>query len=260
MADLSEFEGKYFIDGQRYNCPFCNVRGAKYSVTTKTDYHKNDDIKVYCYIVECDMCNKKSIHLSYWEWTTEGYMGKWITNPFTSRPHKLNSEKFPEWNDMEPHLDNFFFYHFPTSFFTIDERIPEKIRLLVSEAEGCSKMSFMTGASGSLRRSIYKFLKDQKAIGENYEEKIKWLKTKYSNIESTYFDALFAIKNMNDDDMHEEDWEPFKPSEFNFLIESTKNILNEVYVEPKKRKIGLEKVLAFKLNRKKIESDEAPEG
>lgn len=253
MSDQSELEGKYFIDGTRYNCPFCNVRSTSYSVTDKITYNKNDKDLVYVYIVECDQCHKKSIHLSGWEWSTEGYAGKWVSNPFTNRPHGLNTEKFPEWEKLEPRLDMFFFYHFPTSFFTIDDRIPKKIRELVSEAEGCKEMNFMVGASGALRKAIYKFLKHEEAVGAKYDEKIKFLKAKYPDIDGDYFDVIGSVKDMNDQDLHEDDWEPFKPAEFNELVGATKAVLYEIYVEPLLKKSIKDKIFKMKADRAKQE-------
>ncbi len=46
----------------------------------------------------------------------------------------------------EGELDEHIFFSVPTSFFVIDERIPRIIRELITEAEGCVKMNFLTGA------------------------------------------------------------------------------------------------------------------
>lgn len=256
MSDLSEIEGKYFIDGTRYNCPFCNVRAAKYSVVDDTSYNKSLKEKVCVYIVECDLCGARSIHLSNWYWGCTDYNERRHSNPFTNRPDGLDSTKYPDYRkNIEHKLDIFFFYHFPTSFFTIDENIPKEIRELVTEAEGCKEMNFLVGASGALRKAIYKLLKHEKAAGENYEDKIKWLKDKYPGVEDVYIDALGNIKDMNDQTLHEDDWEPFTGPEFTFLVESMKGILNQIYVEPLKRKKMLEKVLSLKTGRKKVEEE-----
>ena len=259
MSDLSEFENKYFIDGTRYNCPFCNVRAAKYSVIDRTEYNKDEENIVFCYIVQCDLCNNKSIHLSEWEFRVNGYLDKWIDNPFTSRPVGLDEGKFPEWSKIVPKLDMFFFYHFPTSFFTIDERIPKEIRELVSEAEGCKEMNFMVGASGALRKAIYKFLRREKAEGDKYEDKIKWLKTKYPGVDSDYFDVLAQVSDMNSQDLHEDDWEPFKSAEFNELIGATKAILHEIYVEPHLKKGLKDRIFGLKAGRVRQASEEPTE-
>jgi hypothetical protein len=252
MSDQSDFEGKYFIDGQKYNCPFCSVRGAKYSVVDNTSYNKDDENIVYVYIVECDLCEKQSIHLSDWSWNTSTDYSKRLANPFTNRPRNLSYDKYPEYSkQIEPKLDLFFFYHYPTSFFTIDVRIPKTIRELVSEAENCKKMNFLVGASGALRKAIYKFLKHERAEGKHYEDKIKWLKIKYPNIDADYFDVLASIKDMNDQNLHEEDWEPFGGTEFDELIGATKATLNEIYVEPIVKKRIKEKIFGIKSAREK---------
>jgi len=253
MSDLSEFEEKYFINGEQYNCPFCNVRGAKYSIVDDTCYHENDGSLVNVYIVSCDLCLKSSIHLSKWVWDTTDNLDERIPNPFKHRPNGLDYERYKDWKVLEPQLDSFFFYHHPSSFFTIDERIPEKIRRLVSEAENCKEMNFMVGASGTLRKAIYKFLKHEKAEGDKYDDKIADLKTKHPEVKPEYFDAIRSIKDMNDQDMHEEDWEPFKGPEFGYLVESLKSILTKIYVEPAKEANMWKKIQKFKEGRKKVE-------
>lgn len=242
MSDHSEFENKYFIDGQRYNCPYCNVRGAKYSKEAVTRYDKDDNNRVYVYIISCDLCEKRSIHLSSWFWSGED------SNPFSWRPSGFDTDKY-KYDDTK--LDMFFFYHFPTSFFTIDDRIPKDIRELVSEAEGCKEMNFMVGASGALRKAIYKFLRREKAEGDKYEDKIKWLKAKYPNVDSDYFDVLAQVTDMNSQDLHEDDWEPFKAAEFNELIGATKAILHEIYVEPHLKKGLKDRIFGLKAGRVK---------
>ena len=52
-------------------------------------------------------------------------------------------------NDIN--IDENIFYSVPSSFFTIDSRVPKEIRELISEAEGCVKMNYLTGASACTR-------------------------------------------------------------------------------------------------------------
>ena len=72
-------------------------------------------------------------------------------------------------------------------------------------------------------------------------------------MEEEFIDTLASIKDMNDQDLHEGDWEPFTGPEFSFLVESTKGVLNEIYVEPHKREKMRAKVLSLKIGRKKVE-------
>ncbi len=75
------------------------------------------------------------------------------------------------------------FYSVPTSFFVMDARIPGIVRELITEAEGCLKMDFLTGASSCARKAIYELLVIERAEGADYETRIKSLKPKYPLME-----------------------------------------------------------------------------
>jgi len=66
-------------------------------------------------------------------------------------------------------LDSVIFYSVPTSFFVLDDRIQPIIRELISEAEGCLKMNFLTGASTCMRKAIYELIILEKTEGTDYE-------------------------------------------------------------------------------------------
>lgn len=238
--DDSHLDKKYFLDGYTYNCPFCKRGSVSYSVVNHFSFNWNQKRTVYAYKVQCDSCNMNSLHLSNWSFDTQ------FSNPFHRRPYNYDEDKYGQYDEEQ--LDNLFFYHQPSSYFTIDSRIPEKIRTLVSEAEGCREMNFLVGSSGALRKAIYEFLLQQKAKGENYEDKIKWLKEKYPSISETYFDTLSGIQGMTSENLHENnnEWDPWDNSDLKFLILVVKNILNEVYVLPKVRKSELEMVNQLK--------------
>lgn len=105
-------------------------------------------------------------------------------------------------------------------------------------------MNFLVGASGALRKGIYKFLKLQEAEGENYKDKVKWLKTKHPRVAEEYFDALGNITDMTSEELHEDkDWKPWTREEFDFLVATIKAVLHEVYVVPEERKGMLARVL-----------------
>src|SRR5207237_780503 len=76
-------------------------------------------------------------------------------------------------------IDANIFYHVPSSFFVLDNRIPRVIREQVTEAEGCLKMNYLTGASACTRKAIYELIVIAQAQGENYEDKIHSLKAKF---------------------------------------------------------------------------------
>lgn len=262
MSDQSNAEGQYFMDSQKYNCPYCNIRSVGYTVLNRGGFNWDDERTVYIYFIKCDnsKCGNVSIHFSDYYWSVDS-----VSIPFGSMPTNFGELKGIEGYDnktiayAKTELDSLFFYHKPTSFFTIDDRIPKSIRELVSEAEGCKEIGFMVGASGALRKSIYKFLKHEKAVGKKYDTKIKWLKTKYKNIDSDYFDILGKIKDMNDQDMHEGDWKSFSGGEFKELIGAMKAVLYEIYVEPLLKKGLKERIFGLKKDRVE-ETSEQPVG
>ena len=96
----------------------------------------------------------------------------------------------------DENIDSSIFYSVPTSFFTIDIRIPKIIRELITEAEGSLKMNYLTGASTCMRKAIYELLVYEKIIDGTYEKRIKSLKDKYPSIDSELFDVLGHIQQM----------------------------------------------------------------
>jgi hypothetical protein len=132
-------------------------------------------------------------------------------------------------------IDSKIFYSVPTSFFVVDSRIPKVLRELITEAEGCVKMNFLTGASACTRKAIYEFTILQKCKGGNYDERIKELKSTLPQIDQELFDVLAHIKDLTSDKVHEESWEKWDSSHLVLFIETLKVILNEIYVIPDER-------------------------
>lgn len=246
MADQSSLDKKYFIDHKKYNCPFCNSRSVVYSVVSREEIDWTDTRKVWVYRVECGGCNKISLHLSNYKFEDLHYQYGGYAPHFQNKPDDQKGKTVESYNSND--LDKFLFYHQPTSFFTINSLIPEKIRELVSEADGCRKMNFLVGASGALRKAIYELLKHQKAEGKEYQDKIKWLKKKYPYIFSEYFDALANIQDMTSDNLHEKDgsWKPWGRDDFDYFLETVKAVLEEIYVKPEERKTMLSKITQLK--------------
>lgn len=153
--------------------------------------------------------------------------------PFSNEPVDYDSKKDGEY--VESEIDEYFFHHQPTSFFTVDSRIPSILRNLISEAEGCRNMTFMIGASGALRKAIYEFLKIEEAQGAEYDQKIKWLKTKYPKVDTEYFDGLSGIQGMTSMELHEQDgsFVPWGRADFDYFMQVVKDTFYEVYVQPK---------------------------
>lgn len=242
--DQSYLDRKYFIDAAKYNCPFCNRKSVTYSVIDTFYFNWSNEKIVYGYLIKCgsDSCKKISLHLS-------DYKIKILYNIFLKVI--INDEEM-HIDETEKELDRLFFYHQPTTFFTLDNRINAEIKL-VSEAEGCAKMNYLVGASGCLRKAIYELLEMEQApkasvqgVHMGYSERIKVLKNKYPTVPSEYFDALTNIQGMTSEQLHEGGWKPWSQGEFIFLVETVKEVLTEIYVRPQEKSTVLQKILSLK--------------
>lgn len=234
MSDQSHLDTKYFIDDKVYNCAFCNRRNVSYSLVGFDSFDWSKNKKCFIHLIKCSSCKKKSLHLSYSQLN-------------------LHNSSYNNYKLMQPGVDfdSEIFYSVPTSFFVLDERIPRNIRELITEAEGCVKMNFLTGASACTRKAIYELTIKEKAEGENYEERIKFLKNKFPQIDSELFDVLSHIKDLTSDKVHEQSWDKWDNTHLKLFLETLKVILQEIYVVPderKKRSLSVSKLLqdAFK--------------
>jgi len=214
MADDSHLDAKYFINDRIYNCPFCKRRHVTYSIADHTSFQWSESKTCHVWIVVCHSCNKKSMHLSYADLSVPGGYSHFRS-------------------DID--LDSNIFHSVPTSFFVLDSRIPQILRDLITEAESSLKMNFLTGASACTRKAIYELTILEKAEGENYDERIKFLKNKYPNIDSTLFDVLAHIKDMTSDKVHEQSWDKWDSKHLTLFLETLKTILQELYVVPNER-------------------------
>ncbi len=218
-GDDSQLDNKYFIDERVYNCPFCNRRHVSYHVCGRHLFNWAREKQCFVYTVQCESCRRVSMHLSY------DKIG------IASISYGDDEFRFEEPGD----LDSRFFYSAPTSFFVLDGRIPRVIRELVTEAEGCRKMNFLTGASACARKAIYEFLVHEKAEGDHYEDKIKSLTSKFSSVDPELFEVLAHIHDMTSDKVHEQSWPKWDSQNLSLMIETLKAVLHEVYVVPAER-------------------------
>ena len=150
-------------------------------------------------------------------------------------------------------LDNEIFYSVPTSFFVVDARIPKAIRELITEAEGCAKMNYLTGASACTRKAIYELLALQNAEGANYDDKIKDLVLKNPNIDTELFEILGHVKDITSDHVHEQSWVAWDSKNLNLFLSAFKAVLHEMYVVPneKKKRVSSVRALREKLGKAK---------
>ena len=231
MQDQSELDKKYFIDEMVYNCPFCNRRNVEYFVDSRYVFNWSENKTCFIYIVKCTSCEKLSMHLSYESILASGQISS----------HGDYGYRFSKGID----IDSYIFYSVPTSFFVIDNRIPRILRELVTEADGCLKMNYLTGASACARKTIYELLVLEKAEGVDYESRIKSLKKKHTESDPTYYDILSHIQDMTSDKVHEQSWDKWDSHYLKLILETLKSILYDIYVSPKlkeERKLEIEKL------------------
>jgi len=149
-------------------------------------------------------------------------------------------------------IDSKIFYSVPTSFFVIDDRVPKTLRELITEGEECLKMNLLTGASACIRKAIYELLVIEKVDGENYQDRIKSLKTKYPQSDPDLFDILAHIQDMTSDKIHEQSWDKWDSSNLQLITETLKAVLYDIYVLPKQK---LDRSAAIRKLREKITQD-----
>ena len=197
MSDQSHLDERYFVDEHVYNCPFCNRRHVSYFIYGIESFDWAQNKEYYVYFVRCRSCGSRSMHLSYEELGT-----CWVDEIYPNRRFGFSNDE-----DIPKLIDDFFFYSVPTSFFVMDQRIPKILRELLTEAEGCLKSNFLTGASACARKIVYEMTSTEKFDGRNYEDRIKSLKQKYPGVEQTYFDTLLTIQQVTSSKVHENSYD-----------------------------------------------------
>ena len=227
MDDHSHLDAKYFLGIDTYNCPFCNRRHVKYQNLGRNRFNWSNQKTCEIWRVKCASCEKVSMHLTFQQLQDENYS---------------NSSRFREDAD----LDQAFFYSVPTSFFVVDSRIPRVIRELITEAEGCAKMNYLTGASACTRKAIYELLSLQKAEGINYDDKIKDVASKHPAVDAELFEILGHVKDMTSDHVHEQSWITWDTKHLQLFLETFKAVLHEVYVVPDEKKNRADSVRALR--------------
>ena len=225
--DLSHLDKKYFIDSHKHNCPFCKRNHVTYDLEHTEIFDWGENKKCYVYFVTCNSCSKRSIHLSFNE----------------IRQREKYSPYRPINDFLDTDIDGQLFFSQPSSYFVLDNRIPEKVRELVYEAENSRRSNFLVGASACLRKAVYELLEYEKAIVKNkktghadYQERIRSLKTKFPSVAPELFDALGHVQELASDNVHEGSWDAWDSPKLTTLIELTKATLHEMYVVPEERK------------------------
>ena len=223
MPDQSHLDQRYFIDDKVYNCPFCNRRHVSYSVLKIVRFHWTDGKECRAFFVMCDSCHKTSMHLTFTD------ILKTLSN-----------------FDGSVIIDNELFYSVPTSFFVTDERVPHVLRVLLTEAEGCLKSNFLTGASACARKIIYELAQIENSTGNSYSEQIKSLKSVHPEVDSAYFDTLLTIQQVTSSKVHENSHDGWEAKHLRVILAALSEILYELYVIPAVKGDRRKSVLALK--------------
>lgn len=236
MSDQSHLDQRYFVDQYVYNCPFCNRRHVSYSIKDHTAFDWTDKKKCHAYFVRCQSCGKDSMHLTFTEIPFNILPGPGIQYRFS----------FDEGVDVGARLDRAFFYSVPTSFFVLDERVPRVLRKLLTEAEGCQKSNFLTGASACARKIVYELAVLEKASGDTYEDRIKSLKEIHREVEPAFFDTLLTIQQVTSSKVHENSYDGWESRHLRIILASLSEVLHELYVVPALRDDRRQSVLSLK--------------
>jgi hypothetical protein len=112
-------------------------------------------------------------------------------------------------------------------FLTLDRRIPESIRQLVDEADGCANMSFAVGGSSCARLAIRKAFEVESIDDDDFHNAIVELGGKYPSIAPTLFQVMDRLGAGED---------TLPPDALKALIATFKAVLYEMYVLGEERR------------------------
>ncbi|HLE35775.1 MAG TPA: hypothetical protein VI699_01370 [Candidatus Acidoferrales bacterium] len=213
MPDHSHLDDKYFVDRHIYNCPYCRRRHVRFSVKGTREFDWTHEKKCHVIFVECASCGNESMHLS------------WENIAVYDSGYKFTTDQ----------IDDKLFYSVPTSLHAVDDRIPRILRELLTEAEGCLKSNFLTGASACARKVVYELAIKVGAEGANYEDRIKSLKTKLPSVDPTYFDTLLTIQQLTSEKVHENSYDGWESKHLKLILATLYEVMQEIYVIPKIR-------------------------
>ncbi|WP_159082175.1 hypothetical protein [Rhodanobacter thiooxydans] len=148
--------------------------------------------------------------------------------------------------DMGEYLDSAFFFSVPTSFFVLDNRVPARLRELLTESEGCAKSNFLTGASACARKIVYELGVLSGASGENYEDRIKSLKELHPEVDPAYFDTLLTIQQLTSSKVHENSYDGWESKHLRVILAALREVLHEIYVVPALRADRRKEILSLR--------------
>lgn len=273
----SDLNNKYFIDDRAFNCPFCGLRNTEYTILAILKHDLSMKKKGKIIFVRCNRCKKISVHFASYDisYTYDtGEIGVYSVGELDFLQHISFYNSKHDASPFDVDLDSKIYHSIPSSFFTMDERIPKKMRQLVDEAQECKKANLKTGASACLRKLIYTLLSDQlnkkagkenvslKDLGyEHYSDCIKDFKEYHPNL-AVFIEPLEDITGITSDQVHENSWDEISSKDIEICLVSIKDLLDELYVQPailKERRDAILKMKAEALRIQKTSAKALPE-
>jgi hypothetical protein len=106
-------------------------------------------------------------------------------------------------------------------FLTVDRRVPDAIRQLMDEADGCLNMNFSVGGSACIRRAIRKTFEVEEVEADDWASSVHALADKHNGVAPTLFQVI-ELLGAGD--------EPLHIDALRALIATFKGILYELYV------------------------------
>jgi hypothetical protein len=106
-------------------------------------------------------------------------------------------------------------------FLVVDTRVPEPVRQLLEEADGCLNMSFTVGGSACARRAIRKTFEIEAVDEDDFVASLRALAQKHEGLPPTLF-RVIELLGAGD--------EPLHVDALKALLVTFKGILYEIYV------------------------------
>lgn len=240
---MTNTNDRYFISRTQYNCPFCETKAVKYIVLGTHRFHWDKESWRKCVRIQCQEpeCERISIHMTKYDVKENPY------NRAMDLP--VSEETGEEWNESE--IDDLFFYQHPNSTFSVDPRIPKKIREAMEEAASAQKLGHKIGSSAALRKAIFEILAHQKIPKTKtiegkmkkirYQERFDLLEKKVKkenpNVDADLVRGMKKIYSLVSQTLHEklpeeQEWEDFTAPQFNFLLETVHSLIIGLFIIP----------------------------
>lgn len=106
-------------------------------------------------------------------------------------------------------------------FLVVDRRVPEAIRQLLDEADGCLNMAFAVGGSACVRRAIRKAFEIEGVDEDDFGASLTALGQKHQAVAPTLFQVMGVLGGGDD---------PLPADALKALIATFKGVLYEIYV------------------------------